>query len=111
MRAGRRTRYVEIQTPTESINDYGGVSESWATHAYAYANIDDVNSPPSEKKDEEFKEGYVTTIKRITFTVNYIGGVTTKMRVVYNGNNYSIEAVYDRGDRRRELQLLTKAEK
>jgi len=102
MNAGELNQRITIQQATTSRDGYGAETKTWATHATVWAS----------KKHSTSRELYAAqkVNAEITdlFIIRYRAGVTTRMRVSYNGKYYDILGADDPDGRRREIHLLCK---
>jgi len=98
MNFGKLDRKIQIQTFTETSNSFGESIKSWAT----------LFSPWAQVKYSTGSEGFVDNIEvegqTLTFIIRYRPGITTKMRVLFDGGTYDIESI-EQPKRREMLEL------
>lgn len=89
MRAGRLRHRVTVQTVGSTYDDYGDLSDSWATLASVWASV----SPVSGTEIEIAKElsGVVTHSVKI----RYRSGITAKNRILFDSRVLQIEGIKD----------------
>lgn len=100
MKVGKLRKKLTIQSVTETQNAYGEPVQTWATHA---ANR--WTEVVQRAGDESFDGKRFLDTRRVVFRIRYTAGVRPKMRVLYNGEDYDIQEVFDVGERRRFLEL------
>lgn len=81
--------YITIQQTTQTRGDIGDVVDSWSTYAACYADVTQISG------NEAFTSEQVVYSDTKKFRVYYTSGsgVTAKMRIVYNSENYMITSV------------------
>ena len=82
-----------IETPTVVRGDYGDPKTEWATFATLFAKFRLLRGR------ELFLAQQVNTAITGVFTMWYAPGVTTRMRILYNGEYYGIHSVAEIGRR------------
>lgn len=102
MEAGALRHRVAIQEPVEARNSYNEVIVTWALVAVVWAWV----APLSGR--EFFAAEHVQSEITHRVRLRYRAGITPEMRVVMNGRVLMIQSVIDRGERRRELELMCK---
>lgn len=101
--AGRLAEYVDIQQLTTTYDSLGHDSDTWAAlHSSVAAEV--TPETGNEFTGARETQADVTHIVRI----RYRSGITPKMRLSYRSRTLEILAVYDRGERRRMLELHCK---
>ena len=97
-------RRIEIQRETETVDDLGRKSRSWATVATAWARL---MTPGGQ---EFFTDANpVQARERAVFRIRYVPDVQVTDRVRWDGRVYNIHAVVDEKGGHRWLQLQTSA--
>ena len=99
-RRGELRERITIQEPL-----YGGTNTeeivSWTTFAAARP------AAVHPARGRETVEGMRQTSEQMaTVAIDYLAGVTTKMRVVHGSDTYDIRAVADVESRRRRMELI-----
>lgn len=84
-------RRIIIQEVTETQNSYGAASESWSTFKTVWAEVKPV------KGKEFFLDEQVNARIDSIFRIRWIEGLTTKMRISYNGQYYNIYSIIELG--------------
>jgi SPP1 family predicted phage head-tail adaptor len=100
MPIGTLRKRVTLQAETPTSDGSGGYALAWTNVATAWAEI----KPISGKKIfiDGHLEGHVTH----HVTMRYQSGVTTDMRLTYNGRVFNIHAVLNTDESNRWLELL-----
>ena len=101
MRAGELDRLIVIETPTEGQDDYSARTLTWATFATVWAKVSPVRGRETVAADRALAQADTV------FRVYWLSGVTTKMRVSYDGQYYDIQHVAEIG-RREGLDILAR---
>jgi SPP1 family predicted phage head-tail adaptor len=100
MNAGELRQRITLERPTITRDTSGAEIQTWGTFATVWAS----------KKHKTSREFYAAqkVNAEITdlFTIRYRAGVTTRMRVSFDGKDYDILGADDPDGRRRELQVL-----
>lgn len=99
MRAGKIRHRVSIQRKTISQNSIGEGIESWSELCKRWASIEPASG--SEVVIGDQINGTVTHI----VTMRYLGGLTSKDRVTFNGRNFDINGVVNTDERNIETIL------
>lgn len=87
-----RLRYdVVIEESEESVDDHGGMVESWSTADTVQADIAPATFSASERMNQD---RFTTTITH-TVTLRYYDGLSTSHRLTYNGRIFNIKEVID----------------
>ena len=87
MRAGRLNKYIRIEHPVESQDGYGAESISWAVFLECWANV----KPLSGR--EYYLAQQIQSEISTEFSIRYVPGITTKMRVKYDNRYFNIISV------------------
>ena len=101
--AGERRHQIEIKQPAEGVDDFGTPCEIWSTFARPWA------AKLNHSGRRFFQAQQMNTEITDVFNIRYMPGITTQMRVVYNGQTYEIIDVDDREGRHMEIDLHCKA--
>lgn len=91
---------ITLQSKTLGEDVYGGEKDIWADFATVRAKYLPVGRKERMLADSERS----TATDR--FYIRYLAGVTTSMRLIFNSQNYDIDAVLDIGGRGREIEIL-----
>lgn len=98
MRAGKLDKTIKVQAFTETVNEYGGVTETWTDFATVRAQVVQAGT-------EEFLRSYgEADTTAIIFRIRWLDGVTTDHCIVYDGKNLNIRELKEIG-RRKGLEL------
>lgn len=92
----RKRHTVEIQ---EDVHDEASIAESWRTRKKLFANVFDVRG------GERFRGVQLEANVAVVVDVNYHDWITPMMRLTHGGRTFNVEAVLDRENRRRDLEL------
>ena len=79
MRAGNLRHRISIQKPVVTRNNLGGVDKSWQEFATAKAAVTPLRAR------EYFAARQVQAETTHLVTIRYITGITSEMRVIFNG--------------------------
>lgn len=98
MRAGALRHRVQIQTPNETRDAYGGVTVAWSTVADVWASIRE------QAGRESLMSGQNTGELLVEIRFRHIAGVTLtpKYRILHGDTPYGIRAVMNPDVRNRE---------
>lgn len=99
MQAGKLRNKVLIQRRQQAQDDFGQPSTSWATVAETFADIEPLNGRElilARSAQSEITHNVV---------IRYRPGITTAMRINYNGRFFNIRAVMDQNERHKILTL------
>lgn len=102
MQAGRLRHRVTIQNAVEARNAYGEAIKTWSTVATVYASVEPIRG--REMFDAEQVQSEVTHRVRL----RYRPGLTSQMRLLFNGRMFEIQTVINVNERNREVQLMCK---
>jgi SPP1 family predicted phage head-tail adaptor len=89
VKAGRLDRTIIIETPTESRNDYGQVTVTWATHITTWADV------MQDMGKEKVEDNNRTTERTVKFRIRYRTGLNNQMRILYESNYYRIDDIQE----------------
>jgi SPP1 family predicted phage head-tail adaptor len=98
--AALRNVRITIQNKTVTRTAMGDEADAWATHASVWAY----------KREMRGREIYgadaLVDTSEVTFTIQYLAGITVESRIVSDGVTYEITRPPVRvGNKRRELEL------
>jgi SPP1 family predicted phage head-tail adaptor len=100
MRAGRLRHLVTIQQNAAPQSATGAAGESWsAFKADVWAAVEPI------KGREYHQAGRVNAETTHLILLRHVDGVTPGMRVAWDGRTFDIQAVINRDERDRELEL------
>jgi SPP1 family predicted phage head-tail adaptor len=103
MRAGSLDRVITIQRFTSTVDDYGGVVETWADVATIRAQLVQAST------DEYIAAGLGAQDKAVMiFRIRWMDGITNADRVSYNGGFFNLKEIKEIG-RREGLELRCEA--
>lgn len=94
--------FITIQEKITVEDDAAGRSETWVKFCAAFGDprwVRGIESTASSDGDQ------VATLETWLITIPYIDGITTDMRVLWNGENYNIRSAADRDQKRRNIIL------
>lgn len=100
MRAGALRHTLVIEQPTETQDGHGQAVPSWSTFATVPGSLDPLSGR------EFIAASQVQAEVAARARIRYLAGVTSKMRISFDGKVYAIVAVIDRELRHRDIELL-----
>jgi SPP1 family predicted phage head-tail adaptor len=100
--AGRLRHRIEIQNYEMTQNDWGEVIYTWSPWATVWASIEPLQGR------EFFAAQALQSQTTVRIRMRYRPGVTSVMRVLWDGQIYDIESVIEPQSRRHALQLMCK---
>lgn len=109
MRAGRLRNKITVQKIEEGRDAYGGVTETWSTHADYWARIEYQTQAGETMAGDSRIRGDVT----VMFTIRHdptVSRITPDMRVRWNSRTYDIESVAV-FEERNEMATITAIER
>ena len=98
--------FIEIQEEKETPDGSGGRETEWVKFSSAFAD------PRWVKGNEQTKSSdgdRVAAVETWLLKINFISGITTDMRVLWDGRNYNIRSAADREQKRRHIILEIEA--
>lgn len=98
MRSGELSRRIVIELATEAQDSYGEAVPTWSTFATVWAKV------TPNRGDERFAANQIVAQADSVFRIRWQSGVTTKMRINYDGQIYDIVYMAEIG-RREGLDL------
>ena len=105
---GTLDRRIVFQSVTETQDDFGGVTRSWATYATRWGNL-----RYTRAAGESMQSGRKTSIYQAIFTVRrdtLTAALTTKHRISYDSKFWDIRSVSEKADDYRKMYLVIEAE-
>lgn len=101
MRAGKLSRRVEIQILAETDDGYGEPIKAWTTVYTVYAQVLPMRG------DERAQNQQLVSRADTKFRIRHNSDmtITTKHRLVYDGDNYDITAILEIG-RKEGLEIM-----
>jgi len=100
MRSGNLKHKIEIQSYTETSNDFGEVTKGYSTFKTVYASI----TPLAGK--EYFASKQLNAEVSHKIECRYISGVLPSMRIVYDSRIFNIESVINIREANKTLQIM-----
>ena len=95
-------RFITIEDPTVTQDDFGGEVTTWAEFASVWAQRVDMRAK------ERFNSDQTQAIETTTWRIRYLDGVQPDMRISYFGKVYSITGIAELG-RAAGLEIVTEA--
>ncbi|MGN6311747.1 MAG: phage head closure protein [Xanthobacteraceae bacterium] len=92
MRAGSMDRFITIETPTVTRDDYGSAVTTWSTLVSLRAQL--VNRSIDNREGQQ-----TTTDNTATFRTYFYPGVTLDHRVMFEGQAFKITSMRELGRR------------
>lgn len=101
MAIGNLDRCITIQDYTNTRDEYGGAVKGWTTTATTKAWVKYKSGGESvyATKDTETAD--------LIFVIRYRASLTTKSRIIYDGNTYDIKHIAEAG-RRKYMEVTAK---
>lgn len=99
MRAGSLRYRILIEQLAEQRDSYGAEVKSWYPFANVWASCESITGR------EFFSSAQVSSTVTTKFGIRSLDGVTTKMRVSFDGYLYNIVAILD-SEKKADLVLL-----
>jgi len=93
------SEYVEVETPTETADGFGGYVSTWANKAYIWCMVNDTGG------SESFTDGRESTETSAVFTTQYRDDITTKDRLLLDGVTFNVRRVENVDRKSRYLRL------
>ncbi len=97
---GKLRHRITIQTPTITRSDRGAEVLTWADTATVYADIRTVGG-----QEQVIANQLETATLLHTITIRYRTGLTSKQRIKWGARYFAIEAIIERDNRLRMLDL------
>lgn len=88
--AGDLWARITVEQPTTSRNDVGETSLAWSTYATAWADV----QPLGGREAERYAETIGLSTHKVT--IRYLDGLTSSMRVIYDGRTLEIGQINER---------------
>lgn len=93
------SEYVEVETPTEVADGFGGYTDSWANKDYIWCMVNDTGG------GESFVDGRESTNTSAVFVTQYRDDITTKDRLLLDGVTFNVRRVENVDRKNRHLRL------
>lgn len=100
MRTGSLRHLITIQSYTETVDSFGGVTNTWAELIKAWASI----MPLSGTEKYFSKEKHATATHQVK--IRYFDGVNPKMRLLHGSRVFEIISVLNVGERDKQMVLI-----
>jgi SPP1 family predicted phage head-tail adaptor len=92
---------IVIEAPGEGQDSFGQLTEVWTTYHTCRASIEPLRGR------EYFEAQKIGGEQQVRFRIRYRDGITSKMRINYNGRIFNIVSPpIDPRERHRELQIM-----
>jgi SPP1 family predicted phage head-tail adaptor len=102
MNPGELNKIITIQSRASTTDAFGGTIYTWSTFATVWAKVSPLKG--REMIAAQAAQSEVTT----RIKTRWISGVTTGMRIVYDGQNFDIISAIDPNEAHEELQIMAK---
>lgn len=103
MRSARLRSLVTIQTPTQTTDAYGAPTETWATYATRWAEVEPLSGREYFAAQQVASEvSHKIKLRHDSLT----GSITPKMRISWDSRVFDINSVINAGERDREVELM-----
>jgi SPP1 family predicted phage head-tail adaptor len=93
------SEYVEVETPTESADGFGGYTDAWANKAYLWCKVDDTGG------SESLTNGRLETDTSAVFVTQFRSDISTLDRLILDGVTFNIRRVENVERKSRYLRL------
>lgn len=93
------SEYVEVETPTEAADGFGGYVSTWANKTYIWCMVNDTGG------GESFVDGRESTNTSAVFVTQYRDDITTKDRLLLDGVTFNVRRVENVDRKSRYLRL------
>lgn len=103
MRGAKLDKRITIQQRQEGKNGTGGMTSGWVN--FAPERWAGVNNLSGTEKAATIHQGGETSVARTVFTLRYLAGVDSTMRVQYGGKVFNIRFVNDVFEQHKTLLL------
>ncbi|MCP5018065.1 MAG: phage head closure protein [Ketobacter sp.] len=80
----------------------GEVISVWSAFATVFAAYEPQSGKESQTEDQE------QAFNTARFRIRYLSGVVPKMRILFDGRYFDIEAINDVGGRRKQLHIMAR---
>lgn len=97
--AQRYRHRIVIETPTETQDNYGEITETWETLLTVWASLDNVSA------GELFEAGSQVQQNHFVFELYCDSSVTTECRIKYGTRYFDIEGVENVDNRSRKMRI------
>ena len=105
MRSGELNRLIDIEALTVTDDGMGSSVESWTTFkSGVWAAV----WPVSAK--EQIKAGKTELVVTHRIRIRYLSGLTSDMRIKYNGSYFNIVSIINPGTTNRMIDILATEE-
>ena len=98
--------FIEIQQPNSAPDGAGGRIITWTKFVSTYAETRWVKGNEQTKSSDGDR---VASVETWLLKINFIAGITTEMRVLWDGITYNIRSAADREQKRRHITLEIEA--
>lgn len=98
--ASRLRRRIIIEQSVESADGAGGLEVAWEEFATVWAEI-----LPTREREELFA-GQLAKLATHKITMRYFDGITTRMRINYDGRFFNIISILNVGERDETIEIL-----
>lgn len=103
MQAGKLRHRLVIEKTTHVVNAFGEQESTWKTFAEVWGRIRPLTG------SERFIAAQTAAAEDAVFHVRYLSGLSPKMRIICEGNNYDITSISDLEERNRELVIYARS--
>ena len=98
--AGDLKRRVTVEQPVEAVNNLGETTLSWKDFATAWASVEGLSVR------EIVQSGRQQAVISYKVHMRKIPGITTRMRLRWNGGTLNIQSILYRGKQLEDIELL-----
>jgi SPP1 family predicted phage head-tail adaptor len=98
--AGDLKRRVVIEQPREAVNALGETTLTWVVYATTWASVEGLNAR------EIVQSGRQQSVISYKVRMRRVPGITTRMRLRWNGGVLNVQSVLYRGSQLEDIELL-----
>ena len=93
------SEYVEVETPTEAVDGFGGYTSAWASKTFLWCKVDDTGG------GEALTNGRLETDTSAVFVTQYRDDITVKDKLILDSVTYNIRRIENVERKSRYLRL------
>jgi SPP1 family predicted phage head-tail adaptor len=99
MQPGTLRHRLIIQSPTETRDSYGAVTQTWSNLMTVWGLVD------NQASSEQVGTQKTLVVGSVRVVIRYRTGITPKMRIKYGERTFNINGIINRDERNVELIL------
>lgn len=94
---GSMRHFITVQSATSSVDSGGGRAVVYATFRKLLAHV------KQESGREKYEQGVLGDKSVFTFTIRYVDGITTAMRIKFDNKFFQIRSIINEDERNKYL--------